>query len=464
MTDVKMFDTLGAQRALVGIILREGTVVDTVKAKVGDNGFTDYNLKIIFNICSDFSASGRSYTWEIVADALSQIDNKSLELQNPMAYVAELVSAAPDLSQLDFFLNILSERENRLKAVAAADEFKKLIVMPTTSAEDIYFSVKKIEDCFHSVDVGRVLVAEPENFWDLISSDVQTIMHSTMIGTGFERLDKYLTFGFVPGISTIAGRPTMGKSSFRANIQRLLSAAGYSTITIAREQSLLDEYFRQISIHTGMSVATLVRGLRATARGDIYESFNIEIFEQAIDYLQNPKCPYVYIEPRGMFFLKDIRRYVDDYRRKGFDPKIVFIDLFNQLDDFRNVFEPGKKAGMIAQKMIEAGNLARELQIHICCVVQLRRLGKDRGKIDRQELYKESGAYEERCDLMFQVERPAYYKPDILDNTMQIYIGKQRMGERARTVDLLWERECMRISDIAPPDAEEDDTLLSEGF
>jgi replicative DNA helicase len=456
----KSIEELTAERALVAMVVKYPEMVDRVGKILTPAEIGDQALSLVFQTCVDLTAAGKQYRWESLAPILQHVDQRPVDLDVPSAYLAGLVVGAPEADQYEFFARLLLEKRSKLLAVDAAEKFKQLVADPASPVEELYHAAHKIIDCFNQLEISGVVVGEPETFWNTISPGIEQIMRTSLLGTGYERIDRYLTFGFVPGVSAVAGRPSMGKSTFRANVQRLLSSVGHQTITIAREQSLLDEYFRQISIRTGMSVPDMVRGLRAAAQGKTHEQFNHEMFEKAVDYLSSPKRPHIYLEPRGAFYLKDIPKYVEQARKQGTDPKIIFVDLFNQLDDFTGIYDPGKKAGLIAQKMVEVGNMARRIQTHICCVVQLKRMGKDRGKIDRQELYAESGAYEQRCDLMFQVERPAKYKPDeLVDNSIEIYIGKQRMGTAARTVKLLWEPECMRISDEAPPSAAEEDEL-----
>jgi replicative DNA helicase len=114
------------------------------------------------------------------------------------------------------------------------------------------------------------------------------------------------------------------------------------------------------------------------------------------------------------------------------------------------------KAGIIQQKIVECGNIARELKTHICLVAQLRRMGKDREKVDPREMLKESGGFEERADLLFMVSRPAYYKKEeIEDNCIHIRILKQRDGPD-RTLELGFSSETLLITDRVQEENQED--------
>lgn len=181
-----------------------------------------------------------------------------------------------------------------------------------------------------------------------------------------------------------------------------------------------------------------------------------KIFEGIKYWKEN--WPIEIVEPMSQFLVKDIKREVELARKEGRDPRVVFVDLFAQLDD---VSVSDNQAAVIQRKMNEVGQLAKILDIHISLVVQIKRIGAgtgvSTGKIDFLELLKGSGGQEERADLVLMPFRPAYYKPDEYeDNRMYVMCLKQRDGERQFTVPLKYEKEHLRIEELPPEEASRD--------
>jgi hypothetical protein len=161
-----------------------------------------------------------------------------------------------------------------------------------------------------------------------------------------------------------------------------------------------------------------------------------------------------HIEPFGFFTTKDCIRLIEDTFKRGKNPRVVFIDLFSQLNDV-----PPDQPGVIQKKIDYMGDAARDFNIHISLIAQLRRLGKDRANLDIREMIKGSGGYEERSDLVFQVERLHYYKPDVYENTsMDIHCLKQRDGDMFSET-LGWTPETVTLFD---PKEEEKQKALQD--
>ena len=157
------------------------------------------------------------------------------------------------------------------------------------------------------------------------------------------------------------------------------------------------------------------------------------------------RYPIRIIEPRMGYSLADIKALVLNTRDKGYDIKVLFIDMFAQLSDV-NVSKDTPQ--VIQTKLFKLLNLCKELQFHAVVIVQFGRMGKDRKNIDMREKPKSSGAYEEICFNMFSTYRPAYYAPDEVENNiMEIEIMKQKDGVAGKTITLDYDNQTMLLKD-----------------
>ena len=446
--------TVAAERALCGVLLSNPGKFEHVQAVISAEDFTDANYRAIFEVCAIFTESKKTWTWEVIADALKVREQLPLDLQSPVAFLGALVTQAPLADNVGLYLSEITDRRRRTRLFLGVDVFQTSLRDPSKTVENLYRELRDLDDHFRDINIGRVRSIGPENFWEELKKDILILSEMPFIGTGFSTIDKHLSWGLAPGqISLIGGRPSMGKSSFRMNIQRNLARVGIHSILISKEQSFTQEAFRLIAMMGKHSVHEMVKVK------EWEEGKQDEWLKEGVSQIIAPgKFPFRLIEAEGLFFLKDVRERVLMSQDADENPKVVFIDLFDQLSDIQN--ETKNKAQKIEQKLYEALDLSRELGIHFCLVVQLRRTGKDRGKIDPRELFKHSGGYEQAAFLAMQVERPAYYKPELEDNFMQVYIVKQKDGSTP-FLKLDWDPVSLALSDSGEGKTDDDGTFGS---
>lgn len=427
------------ERGLISLILIDYKNYDIVKRFLGTKVFKNSTYSFLYSLCEKH----QEWTWNSIADSCAEIENRPRDLDYPISYISDLISNCPPSKQLDFLIKVLSDRKIKESLIVNVDKIKNMSLDSSVSISDIYKNFKQVEDIFlQSIGIEFIRKVGNHNLWGQLRKDIEELSNGIFIGTGFRNIDKYLTWGFAPGmVSIISGRPSHGKSSFRANIQKNLAKIGIYTLIISKEQNILDEYLRHISIQTGISVRDIILNIRGqNTNTDDFDSK----FTDAIKVLQN--WPHMTVEPRGIFNLNDIGGIIEECYALGQNPKVIFVDLFDQLDDINIASDAGTKAALIQQKLGEARMLARKYQVHFCGIAQLRRYGKDKGKVARDEQYKGSGGYEEHSDLAFQIERPGQGNEDIEDNIIKVTIAKQRQGE-TKTVSLGWVRHCLTIKD-----------------
>ena len=112
-------------------------------------------------------------------------------------------------------------------------------------------------------------------------------------------------------------------------------------------------------------------------------------------------------------------------------------------------------AMMYEKKLRRAHILAKELNIHLVLVSQLNR-ELTKLKIKRPEIQhlKNSGAWEETADNIILLHRSKYYDNDLEDDILELWIKKQRMGERNKMVPFLFDAITNNIlpTDLIPFD------------
>ena len=90
---------------------------------------------------------------------------------------------------------------------------------------------------------------------------------------------------------------------------------------------------------------------------------------------------------------------------------------------------PDLSPSAISEGLNKAQAIAKEFDIHLLLLAQIRRGVERRGdKRPTREDLKGSGGWEEVADQIIAVHRESVYDPDLEDDTMEIGVLKQRMG------------------------------------
>lgn len=451
------------EKAIIALCLRDCSVYSTVSSVLEKSDFKVVECSFLFEVFSVFVENGQSWTWEAIVDHVSNMEKKPGELQQSVIYLSELAALSFSKDNLGKYIGCLLERRNRQLLVQEITSFQESIVDHSISFESLMVKCGQLGSSLSGLGLSLIRDVNSDNLWTELKKDLTRMQSVQFVGTGFDVIDNHLTWGFAPGqLSLIAGRPSAGKSLFRSHIQCYLAGVGIHTITISKEQSVLSEYMRLIAMMSGVPLKRLLSvHLWDQYREDEYAEMS-QGFEQALHKMQS-NWPHRLIRPHGYFGLKDVERYILDSQNRGDEPKVVFIDLFAQLNDV-NIEKPQQ----IEKKIMEAAEMAVKYNVNVCLVVQFSRHGKDREKVDHREKFKGSGGYEERADLAFEIERPAHYNPnEIEDNRMTVRILKQREGPTP-TLALGFDAPVMKIYDLNDPmlrsDKDEDALKRFGGF
>lgn len=270
---------------------------------------------------------------------------------------------------------------------------------------------------------------------------------TSFISTGFKDLDTQLTMGFsTKCVSIVAGRPGMAKSALIANFMYRMGKRSIPNALVALEMNSTSMYDRLLSIDSGVELERLLK---------YYKTLDEEEKKSIIESRKRLASLPIYIDDTpSQDLIKLESRLRSLIEEKGV--RTVFIDLYMKLkkpNGSRN-----RSTADIYTEMLNATQLiAKELDIHICLVVQIGRRAENRGTNKRPMLsdLKDSGAYEEIADLVMLLYRDSYYKRGDGDNDklslasskdiLEVHIAKQRQGEQNAIVKFEFIGETTKI-------------------
>src|SRR6185312_7045494 len=202
--------------SLLGAILLEGfTYYQTADLIAPDDFHLDSHRKI-YRAIRELAQRNVAIDFITLGDALQR--SRDLDAVGGHAYLASLTDGLPRGLNVEHYAAIIKDRSVQRSCLSAAQEVTQSVLAGDASAEILDLAQKLFFDIAQDrVKEGLTSVG------DLTGSILETIdaLHGqeiTGLRTGFRELDQ-LTAGLQKSdLVIVAGRPSMGKTSFAMNI------------------------------------------------------------------------------------------------------------------------------------------------------------------------------------------------------------------------------------------------------
>mgnify|MGYP000947038545 CR=1 FL=1 len=260
----------------------------------------------------------------------------------------------------------------------------------------------------------------------------------TGLPTGFEDLDD-LTTGFHPGeLVIIAGRPSMGKTSFANNIIERVSVRNRRPTAIFSLEVSSEQVVQNIlCIHARFDAQDFRRGRVSNT--------DFDLIQRATDDLY--KAPIVVDDTQGLTAM-GLRHKAR--RLKQTDKIELLIVDYLQLMEADSMRGSENRQQEISRISRSLKSLARELKIPVIALSQLNRLVEQRDDHrPRMSDLRESGSIEQDADVVLLLHREEYFKQTPQNEKIaEVIVAKQRNGP-TDTIRLQFERRCMRFDSLA---------------
>ncbi len=277
----------------------------------------------------------------------------------------------------------------------------------------------------------------------------QRKVHVTGVPSGYADLDE-MTAGFQKSdFVVIAGRPSMGKTSFALNI-----AENVAVTSRSKDKPGVGIFSLEMS-----KDALVQRLLCSLAKVDIHKIRRGYASNEEYKRLQNAAAQLheapIYIDDSASLGILEMKAKA---RRLAVDGKlgIIFVDYIQMVRGPETSENRQQEISAISRAM---KMMAKELNVPVVALSQLSRAVETRGGTKRPMLsdLRESGAIEQDADVVLFVYRPEVYEtePEKRDGRAEIIVAKQRNGPTG-SVDLAFLSECTRfesLRDIPEPRA-----------
>jgi len=370
---------------------------------------------------------------------------KDLEAIGGVTYLTSLDQFVATAANVEHYCKIVNEKATLRRLIDVGTEIvgecydqRKEPAALLDRAEQAIFAISddRLRTGFHPM---RQLVLQG---YSTIEEYRQRKVHVTGTPSGFYDLDE-MTAGFQKSdFIVIAGRPSMGKTSFAMNI-----AENVALHPKPAERQAVAVFSLE------MSKESLVQRLMCSvARVDIHKIRRGYASNEEYKKLQNAAAQLheapIYIDDTAAMSILEMR--AKPRRLVSEVPLGAIVIDYLQLIRGPESSENRQQEISAISRSLKA--LAKELQIPVIALSQLSRAVETRGGSKRPVLsdLRESGAIEQDADVVLFVYRPEVYETDPAnrDGKAEIIIAKQRNGPTGH-IDLAFLSECTRFEPLA---------------
>ncbi len=255
------------------------------------------------------------------------------------------------------------------------------------------------------------------------------------LSTGFFDLDR-ITCGFQPGqFIVIAGRPSMGKTTFSLNCLRNIALHSRKGVVVYSMEMAREQIAASLLCSHGRVDAQKLR------KGDLSQEEWRELPFRASELAEAP----IYIDDTPALNPLALKAKARRLKAKGMID-IVMVDYL-QLMDAGGTESRQQEISTISRSMKA---LARELEVPVIAISQLSRAVDNReDHRPRMSDLRESGAIEQDADLVLFLYREEYYEQTATnEGQCEVIVAKQRNGPTG-TVKLAFLNRYLRFENLA---------------
>jgi replicative DNA helicase len=414
-----------AEQSVIGGLMLDNRSWDQVADKLRHEDFYKHEHKLLFNAIGKLAAQNKPIDVLTVSDILRE--TQELDQAGGEVYLFELANNTPSAANIMAYADIVRERSVLRQLIHAANDITdnafnakgRSVVELLDTAERLVFSISEQG----ARGTGPQSVKE---FLTKTMDRIDTLFHSnnpiTGVPTGYHDFDEMTSGLQASDLVIIAGRPSMGKTTFAMNIAEHVVIKSKSPVLIfsmempgeAIVMRLLSSLCRidQLRIRTGKLADEDWPRISST----------VSMLSEAPLFIDDtPGLSPAEMRARA-------RRLAKEHGQLG----LIVVDYLQLMQ------VPGhneNRTAEISEISRSLKGLAKELKVPVVALSQLNRGLEQRA--DKRPIMsdlRESGAIEQDADVIVFIYRDEVYNENTPDKgTAEIIIAKQRNGPIGKT-------------------------------
>ena len=363
-----------------------------------------------------------------------------LEAIGGTSYLTELINSVPTAANVEYYAKIVLEKATLRGLINACDEIKNLsfesaeeVDRVVDSAEKIIFSVtqEKIKQDF--LPIKHIIKDSFQAIEELYAKKE----HVTGIPTGYREFDLRTSGLHGSELIVIAGRPSMGKTSFALGIAHKAGVEEKIPVALFSLEMSRNQLVQRMLCSEARVDAQKVR------TGYLSESDWPKLTIAAGRLAEAP----IFIDDTPAISVLEVRAKARRLKAEH-NIGLIIIDYLQLMSGSGRIENRQQEISEISRSL---KSLARELNVPVVALSQLSRASEQRqDPRPRLSDLRESGAIEQDADLVAFIFREELYNPDIPEDQRiaEINIGKQRNGPTG-TLQLAFIKEYTRFENLA---------------
>ncbi len=407
------------EQSILGAILLDKDAIIKVADIITPTDFYRDDHQVIYDAM--VSLFEKRSPIDVVTTAEMLEKKKKLKDVGGAAYLSTLVNSVPTAAHIKQYAEIIRQKSTLRRLIQTAGQISELgfeesneIEEVLDKAESALFAVsqKQLRDNFTSI---KDILADSFDRIDELHKNKGVLRG---VPSGFKDLDNMLS-GMQPSdLIIIAGRPSMGKTSFALNIAQFAAVNGKIPVGIfSLEQSREQIVDRLLCTQASVDLWKL-------RTGNLSED-DFPKIGYAMGVLA--EAP-LYIDDSPLITVMEIRAKARRMQAE-YGLGLVVIDYL-QLMEGRSHSGDSNRVQEVSEISRGLKALARELKVPVLALSQLSRAVEQRDrKIPQLADLRESGSIEQDADVVMFIYREDYYDKESKNkNIAEILIRKHRNG------------------------------------
>jgi len=409
-----------AEQAVIGGLLLDNRAWEQIADKLVDEDFYRHDHRLLFSAIRELESRNEPFDAVTLSQCLDK--NGQLDQAGGLLYLGRLAKETPSASNILAYANIVREKSVLRQLIAVGTDISGSGYLPEgrDSKELLDVAEKKV---FQIAEQGARGQGGFQDMKTLLSKTVDKIDHLfnsdggiTGVSTGFDKFDEMTTGLQEADLVIVAGRPSMGKTTFAMNIAENAAIGDKLPVAVFSMEMPGDSLAMRMISSLGRVDQHHIR------TGNLTDEDWARI-TSAIHILSEAK---IFIDDTPAMSPNEIRARARRLKRQH-GLGLIVIDYL-QLMQVHGGSE--NRATEISEISRSLKAMAKELKVPVIALSQLNRSLEQRpDKRPVMSDLRESGAIEQDADLIVFIYRDEVYNEDSPQKGVaEIIIAKQRNG------------------------------------
>lgn len=434
--------SIEAEQAVLGGLMLDNNAWERVSDAVSDGDFYRHDHRLIFRAI--YKLAERNEPFDVVTLS-EQLDKEGQLAQvGGLAYLGELAKNTPSVANIKAYGQIIRERatlrqligiSNDIADMAYAPQGKSAVEVLDEAERQIFQIAEARPKAGGPVGINEILVKTIDRIDELFNTNEGI----TGISTGFTDLDG-MTSGLQPAdLVIVAGRPSMGKTTFAMNLVENAVLRTDKVVLVFSLEMPSDSIVMRMLSSLGRIDQTKVRSGKL-------DDDDWPRLTSAVNLLNERK---LFIDDTAGISPTEMRARARRLAREHGELALIMVDYLQLMRI------PGSSGDNRTNEISEISRslkaLAKEFNCPVVALSQLNRSLEQRpNKRPVNSDLRESGAIEQDADIIMFVYRDEVYHPETeYKGVAEIIIGKQRNGPIG-TCRLAFLGKYTRFENLAP--------------